>query len=87
MAYYSWLMYTRMIIGLAPRGLPGRLLKRLLNWCRKPLPLDDTLAEAHGLLGYLYIQKREYEKGIAEGERAVALNPGVATVLGSYARV
>jgi adenylate cyclase len=36
-------------------------------------------------LGFLYTQKREYEKGIAEGERAVALNPGGATVLVNYA--
>ena len=52
---------------------------------QKALALDDTLAEAHGLLGYLYTKKREYEKGIAEGERAVALNPSGATVLVNYA--
>jgi adenylate cyclase len=52
---------------------------------QKALAIDDTLAEAHGLLGFLYTQKREYDKGIAEGERAVALNPGGATVLVDYA--
>jgi adenylate cyclase len=53
---------------------------------QKALALDDTLAEAHSLLGSLYTQKREYEKGIAEGERAVALYPGGATFLVSYAQ-
>jgi len=52
---------------------------------QKTLALDDNLAEAHGLLGYLYTQKKEYEKGIAEGERAVALNPSGAAVLVNYA--
>jgi adenylate cyclase len=56
-----------------------------IQMVQKALALDDTLAEAHGLLGHLYTQKREYEKGIAEGERAVALNPGGATVLANYA--
>ena len=57
-----------------------------IEMVQKALALDDTLAEAHGLLGNLYTQKREYEKGIAEGERAVALYPGGATVLVSYAQ-
>jgi adenylate cyclase len=57
-----------------------------IEMVQKALALDDTLAEAHGLLGNLYTQKREYEKGIVEGERAVALYPGGATVLVSYAQ-
>jgi adenylate cyclase len=56
-----------------------------IEMVQKALALDDTLAEAHGFLGYLYTQKREYEKGIAEGERAVALYPGDSTVLLFYA--
>jgi adenylate cyclase len=59
--------------------------EKAIELVQKALALDDTLAEAHGLLSYLYCQKREYEKGIAEGERAVALNPGGATGLVSYA--
>ena len=64
---------------------PGSLLRKAIELVQKALALDDTLAEAHGLLGFLYTQKREYEKGIAEGERAVALNPSGATVLVYYA--
>jgi adenylate cyclase len=64
---------------------PRESLEKGIEMVQKTLALDDTLAEAHGLLGSLYTQKREYEKGIAEGERAVALNPSGATVLVNYA--
>jgi adenylate cyclase len=65
---------------------PQESIEKGIELVQKALALDDNLAEAHGLLGSLYTQKREYEKGIAEGERAVALNPGGATVLVSYAQ-
>ena len=63
---------------------PRESIEKAIELVQKALDLDDTLADAHGFLGYLYTQKREYEKGIAEGERAVALNPGVANVLAYY---
>jgi adenylate cyclase len=64
---------------------PRESVNKAIELVQKALALDDTLAEAHGFLGYLYTQKREYEKGIAQGERAVALNPGDPTVLTYYA--
>jgi adenylate cyclase len=64
---------------------PRESIEKATELVQKALALDDTLADAHGFLGYLYTQKREYEKGIAEGERAVGLNPGVANVLAYYA--
>jgi adenylate cyclase len=64
---------------------PRESTEKGIEMVQKALALDDTLAEAHGLLSYLYTMKREYEKGIAEGERAVALNPGGAAVLVNYA--
>ena len=66
-------------------GSPRESIEKAIELVQKSLDIDDTLADAHGFLGYLYTQKREYEKGIAEGERAVALNPGVANVLAYYA--
>jgi len=64
---------------------PQESINKGIDMVQKALAMDDTLAEAHGLLGYLYTAKREYDKGIAEGERAVALNPSGATVLVNYA--
>ena len=52
---------------------------------QKSLVLDNTLAETHALLSLIYTQNREYDKAIAEGERAVALNPNGATVIAYYA--
>jgi adenylate cyclase len=65
---------------------PQESIEKGIEMVQEALALDDNLSEAHGLLGYLYTQKREYEKGIAQGERAVALNPSGAAVLGNYAR-
>jgi adenylate cyclase len=45
---------------------------------KKALALDETLAEAHGVLGFIYSMNRQYDKGIAEAEKAVALNPNSA---------
>jgi adenylate cyclase len=64
---------------------PQESIEKGIDMVQKALVLDNTLAEAHGLLGFLYTQKREYDKGIAAGERAVALNPAGATVLTQYA--
>jgi len=36
------------------------------------------------LLSFLYVLKRDYDKAIAEGERAVALNPGATIFLDAY---
>jgi len=64
---------------------PQESTEKAIELVQKALALDDSLAEAHGFLGFLYTQKREYEKGITQGERAVALNPGDSTVLVYYA--
>jgi adenylate cyclase len=42
---------------------------------QKAISLDDSFADAHALLGWLYTMIRQHEKGIAEAERASALNP------------
>lgn len=45
---------------------------------QKAIALDDTLAEAHGLLGFLFSQIRQFDEAIAEAEKAVALRPNIA---------
>ena len=46
--------------------------------------MDDTLAEAHIVLCMLYRSEKEYDKSIAEGKRAVELNPSGYTAYRSY---
>jgi adenylate cyclase len=43
---------------------------------KKALAIDDSLPIAHFLLTGFYLARRDYDDAIAEGERAVALDPG-----------
>lgn len=45
---------------------------------QQALALDDSLPQAHSLLGQAYLWKRQHEQAIVEGERAIALNPNDA---------
>jgi adenylate cyclase len=44
----------------------------------KALALNDSLDVARSLLGCLYLLKRQHDKAIVEGERAIELNPNGA---------
>jgi len=57
---------------------PGKSMGRAAELAQKALALDDTLDAPHSLLGNIYLLKRQYEKAIAEDERAVDLNPNGA---------
>jgi adenylate cyclase len=59
---------------------PKRSLERAEELVQKALALDDSLAEAYSFLGRIYLTKRQHEKAIAEGERALALAPNSAFV-------
>jgi adenylate cyclase len=85
MAYQlmAWVYVMDYWIGSYPS--PRESTEKGIAVVQKALALDDTLAEAHALLGHFYIQKRDYGQAIAEGGRAVALNPGGATAIALYA--
>ncbi len=53
------------------------VLEKANELTKKALAMDDTLADAHILLSILYRSKKEkeYDKSIAEGRRAVELDP------------
>jgi adenylate cyclase len=70
---------------LGNTGSPRETIEKGIGLAQKALVMDDSIPDAHALLCELYIQKREYDKAIAEGEKAVALNPGGMFVLTSYA--
>jgi adenylate cyclase len=50
----------------------GRKAYEIAN---KAIALDDSLDIPHYILGAIYVYMREYDKAIAEGERAAELNP------------
>jgi TolB-like protein/class 3 adenylate cyclase len=58
---------------------PKEACQRAMELAQKAVAIDDSLAQAHQNLGYIYIMcNRDHEKGIAEAERAVALDPNSA---------
>jgi TolB-like protein/class 3 adenylate cyclase len=64
---------------------PQESVEKGIEMAKKAVAMDDTIPSAHALLCALYPLKREYDKGIAEGERAIALDPGGAVVHEWYA--
>jgi adenylate cyclase len=56
-----------------------------IELAQKAIALDDAYFWPHCLLSHFYTQKREYEKSLAEAERAVVLDPNGAEVYAWYA--
>jgi adenylate cyclase len=55
---------------------PRESIEKGMELAQKAVAMDDSLSSAHGTLSLFYTQKKEYERAIAEGERAVDLEPG-----------
>ena len=53
-------------------------LERASELVRTALALDDSLPAAHSSLSWIYTQQQQYDQAIAEGERAIALDPNNA---------
>jgi adenylate cyclase len=60
---------------------PKESLAKARELLQKSIVLDDTFAEAHGWLGFLYsmARPRQHDKAVPLGKKAVALNPNSAT--------
>jgi adenylate cyclase len=55
---------------------PREALERGMKLVQKAIALDDSLAHPHEILSKYYVMlNKDYEKGIAEAERAVTLEP------------
>jgi adenylate cyclase len=79
-AYFLLALVHQMEYWLGSGKSPRETLEKGIELAQKALAMDDSIGDAHALLGHLYALKREYDKAIAEGERAVALEPGGANV-------
>jgi adenylate cyclase len=86
-AYYA-LGKTHMVdLWLGTSKSPKASMARAMELMQKAIVLDDTLAEAHALLGFLYSMTRQHDKALAEGEKAVALNPNSAQSHMRYGKI
>src|SRR5216683_5718213 len=68
-------------------------LDRAFQLAQQAVALDDSLPNAHILLGGTYVYRRQYDQGIAEIQRAIALDPNsgsgysaLATMMGESER-
>jgi adenylate cyclase len=65
---------------------PEEMLARAMEMAQKAVATDESSGSAHIALGLMHIMyKRDFDEGIAEAERAVALEPNSADVVAQLA--
>ncbi len=57
---------------------PEETLERACELARGAVALDDNLAEAHSVLGFALLWKKDHAGALAEGAKGVALDPNAA---------
>ena len=57
---------------------PHESIRQAFELAQKSIALDESCQPAHLLLSNLYLITRQHEKAIAEGEKAIALDPNSA---------
>ena len=77
-AYYNLGTAYEMDVWLGVSKSPKQSIGKAIELEQKAIVLDDTLAEAHGRLGFLLAMTKQYDMAIAEAEKAVAINPNSA---------
>jgi tetratricopeptide (TPR) repeat protein len=64
----------------------SQTLERALALVQQAVAIDDSLPDAHSLLGMIYTLKQQYDQAIAEGEQAIALDPNEGDSYGMQAQ-
>jgi adenylate cyclase len=80
---YAWAYHTlgrshSVDVWVGTSKSPKESIEKAIELMQKAIALDDTLAESHGHLGFLFSQTRQHAKAVAEAEKAIALNPNSA---------
>jgi len=85
---YALLAQTHLLdVWLGSSKSPDKSIEKSAELVQKALALDDTLALTHTLWSHIYRLKRQHDKAVAEGERAVALNPNGADAHANFAPI
>lgn len=86
-AYHTLAVVTATDVWLGMSKSPKESLMKAIELEQKAISLDDSCASAYAHLGFLYVQIREYEKGIAAGEQAIEIAPNMADAYAYFAQV
>jgi adenylate cyclase len=85
-AYSTLGLYHIMEMWLGLSKFPKEAVTRAIELHQRAIALDSLLPHARMRLGYIYAAMiRQHDKGIAEGEKALALAPNSADVVNLYA--
>ena len=77
---YLTLASTHMMdVFLGSSKSPKDSIKQAMELNKKAMALDDSLANAYSQLGLLYTMTRQHDKGVAEANRGVELDPNSAS--------
>jgi adenylate cyclase len=74
-AYYLMALALDRQVMLGSSKTPKISLQKAIENAQKAISLDDSWADPHAELGWLYTVARQHEKGVTEAEYALALNP------------
>lgn len=85
--YQCLAMVNELDVWLGMSKSPKESMMKAIELDQKAISLDDSVATIHAHLGYLYVQIREHEKGIAAGERAIEIAPNSADAYAWYAQM
>jgi adenylate cyclase len=77
-AYYGLASAHLLDVWLYVSPSPNKSIELAIQLLQKAIELDNTFAEAHGLLGFSYTMTRQHDKALFQAEKAVALNPNSA---------
>jgi adenylate cyclase len=84
---YSWLGWTYWMEWSFEWSQDPTSLDRALELAQRALSLDDSLSDAHALLGKVYLWKKQYDQAISELEKTVALDPNDADGLAGLGEI
>ncbi|UCE33081.1 MAG: adenylate/guanylate cyclase domain-containing protein [Deltaproteobacteria bacterium] len=78
---HSWLGWTHWIEWSFGWSQDPQSLERAFELAQMAIALDDSLPDAHRLLGSVYLWKKRHEQAIAVFEKSIALNPNHADAI------
>jgi len=84
---YSWLGWTYWMAWSFEWSQDPTSLEQAFELAQKALSLDDSLSDAHSLLGKVYLWRKVYDKAISELEKTVALDPNDADGLAGLGEI